>query len=184
LGAIVHRHPPIQIAANTRACPSLASDMLSQTSAPEDSTTLPLSKPAELQSTTASSLLLDQRYLENLFRHCEAVHLSYHPPPPPTLPARDETRDQRSLRERLRNGLRTKRGSTRRLPEAIFPHVVDNRSPFEVLWRDFHEALSRRVLVRSYREHVANLRDDDASNMLNSLQTVWHTFALAMISST
>jgi hypothetical protein len=162
----------------------MTSDMLFQTSAPETFTSFSLSRPAELQSATASSLRLDQRYLEDLFRHREAVHLSCLPPPLSTLPTRDDARDSRSLREKLRDGLRTKRVSARRLHEAFFSHAADNRSSFEVAWRDFHEALSGRVLVRSYREQVAKLRDDDASNMLDALQTVWHSFALVIMSST
>jgi hypothetical protein len=102
------------------------------------------SNPADHRNETVLPLLLDQQYLEDLSRRCEVIHRS----------------------------LRTKRGSARRLLEPFLPRAFDDRRSFEVAWQEFNEAISRRVFVRSYREQVLNLRDNDASNMLDALQTV------------
>jgi hypothetical protein len=132
------------------------------------------SSPVDHPNETALPLLLDQQYLEDLARRCEALHRSLLPPPQllATQLAVNDIQSQRSLGDILRAGSRTKWGSADRLPESLSSHAFDDRPSFEVAWQDFNEAISRRVFVRSYRKQILNLRDDDASNVLDALQKV------------
>jgi hypothetical protein len=175
--------PSIQIPAKMPAYPrasseSLASEIIPQEdlqglSNPESRPISSNSNPADHRDETALPLLLDQQYLEDLSRRCEAIRRSLLPPPQPLAQsAVNDMRNRRSLGDKLRASLRTKRGSAHRLPEPLFSHAFDERPSFEVAWQDFNEAMSSRVFVRSYREQILNLRDDDASNMLDALQTV------------
>jgi hypothetical protein len=185
--------PPIQIAARMPARPissstSLSFDIIShldlhRISDPDIWTIASSSNPAlDHQNETGPPLLLDQQYLAHLFHRHEAVHRSLLPGPrwPPTQPTRDDIRDWRSLQERTSYSFRTKRDPAPQFKLACYykwidhllPFPFDDRPSFQVAWRNFNEVLSERLLVRSHRDPIANLRDDDASDMLDVLQTV------------
>jgi hypothetical protein len=171
---------PIQIAAKMPAHPTASNESLTDvisyrdlqdTSDLTNWVGISSSNSADDRNETATPLLVDQQYLEDLSRRREALRRSLLPPPPPLARlAVDNLHNRRSLFDRLSAVFRPE--WARRLPTPFFPHAIDDRPAFEVTWRDFNESISRRALVRSCREQILSLRNDDASKMLDALQTV------------
>jgi hypothetical protein len=141
--------------------------------------------------------ILDKPYLDALFRQHQAVRDAVSTPirdtldaseaPPPTSePVARERAPKQSIRQRLKGFLLgTRKRSLGAVPAPsasvanaplAFPSPIQSPSytavSFDTAFESFKRALEEKILAKSYRSQVVQLRGEDAMSVLEALQTV------------